>query len=257
MGTDPMLSYERQREMLKHMRLRGAGKVNELAEAIGVSPSTIRRDLREMDELGLVTRVHGGASLPESDNESVLSARAADHEAEKRAIGAAAAELIEDDSTVMITGGTTTQAILPHLQGRSGLTVVTNGLNIALELSRIPGITVVVLGGILRPGELSLLGPLGERTLDEFEISQAFVGAYGIDPVTGLSGASVHEASTDRRLLRGLARIVVVVDSSKFFQRGPVRLASTDQLAVVITDTGAPPASLDVLRELGVEVRAV
>lgn len=252
-----MLSAERHREVLKHMRARGAGRVSELAEAIGVSPSTIRRDLRELDEQGLVTRVHGGASLSETDDESAFAVRLGEHEAEKRRIGAAAAELVEDNSTILITGGTTTQAIIPHLVDRHGLTVVTNGLNIALELSRMPNVAVVVLGGILRPGELSLLGPLGEQTLDEFEISQAFVGAYGIDAVGGLSGASVHEASTDRRLLRGLGRIVVVVDGSKFLQRGPVRLASLDQIAVVITDQGIPSASLAGLRQLPVDVRVV
>lgn len=249
-----MLSSERHRELLRHMRSRGAGNVNDLAVAIGVSPSTIRRDLREMDEQGLLTRVHGGASLPEVDVESAHTTRLGEHEAEKRRIGVAAADLVEDNTTILITGGTTTEAMLPFLSERHGLTVVTNGLNIALQLSRQTGITVVVLGGILRPGELSLLGPLGEQTLEEFDVRQGFVGAYGIDGHVGLSGASVHEASTDRRLLQALGTIVVMVDGSKFLQRGPVRLARINQISTLITDHSAPADQVSALIEAGVDV---
>ena len=116
---------------------------------------------------------------------------------------------------------------------------------------------MVVLGGILRPGELSLLGPLGERTLEEFDVSQAFVGAYGVDSSLGLSGASVHEASTDRRMLSGLSHIVVMVDSSKFHQRGPVRLAKVEQITTLITDSQAPTGEVESLIAAGVDVRLV
>lgn len=252
-----MLSGERQRELLRHMRSRGAGNVNDLAESIGVSPSTIRRDLREMDQLGLLTRVHGGASLPEADVENTLTARLGEHDIEKRRIGVAAADLVEDGTTILITGGTSTEAMIPFLSERNGLTVVTNGLNIALQLSRHPAITVVVLGGILRHGELSLLGPLGEQMLEEFDVQQAFIGAYGVDSKIGLSGASVHEASTDRRLLQDLDSIAVLVDGSKFLQRGPVRLAKVEQITTLITDPSAPDDEVAAFRESGVDVRLV
>lgn len=252
-----MLSSERQRQLLRYMRSRGAGDVNDLAETIGVSASTIRRDLREMDQQGLLTRVHGGASLPEAEVENAFTIRLGEHEGEKRRIGIAAADLVEDDTTILITGGTTTEAMIPFLSGRQGLTVVTNGLNIAQQLSRHNGITVVVLGGILRRGEMSLLGPLGEQTLEEFDVGQGFIGAYGIHSKLGLSGASVHEANTDRRLLNGLNNIVVMVDGSKFHQRGPVRLARVDQISILITDATAPADEVDALIESGVDTRVV
>ena len=252
-----MLSHERQREVLRQMRLRGGGNVRELAAAIGVSPSTIRRDLTEMDEQGLLRRVHGGASLPDNDLEVAHIARELEQSAEKRRIGLAATQLVEDFSTVLITGGTTTEAMLSHLQGREGLTVITNGLNVALQLSRHPEITVVVLGGILRHAEMSLLGGLAEAAVQEFEVDRAFTGTYGLDPTVGLTGASVHEASTDRRLLQCARSIVVLADSSKFARRGPVRLATVDQLSTVITDTDAPASAVAALRDAGVEVRQV
>lgn len=251
----PMLSHERQREVLRHMRSRGGGNVRELAEAIGVSPSTIRRDLKDMDQQGLLTRVHGGASPADNEIEVARIARRLEHAVEKRRIGAAAIDCIRDHSTILITGGTTTEAMLPHLTERQGLTVLTNGLDIALGLSRHAGIAVVVLGGILRPAELSLLGTLAEQALEEFHVDTAFTGTYGIDPEVGLTGASVHEASTDRRLLQGADSIVVLADSRKFAQHGPVRLVTVDQISTLVTDTGAPPGAVRALRQAGVDVR--
>lgn len=251
-----MLIHERQREVLRQVRVRGAGNVNELATVIGVSPSTIRRDLTELDEQGLLRRVHGGASLPD-EGEVAHIAREAAHTEEKRRIGEAAAQLVGNHSTILITGGTTTEAMLAHLHGREGLTVITNGLNVAMELSRQPGITVVVLGGVLRHAELSLLGALAEDAIRDFQVETAFIGAYGIDPVTGLSGASVHEASTDRRLLEGAPTVVALADSSKFGRRGPVRLAALFQISSLITDIGAPADAVAALQEAEVDVRLV
>ncbi|UQX88227.1 DeoR/GlpR family DNA-binding transcription regulator [Jatrophihabitans telluris] len=252
-----MLSHERKREVLRHLRSHGIGQVNELAEAIGVSASTIRRDLKEMDSQGLLTRVHGGASLIENDLEVAHMARQSEHSAQKRRIGEAATSLVKDNSTILITGGTTTEAMLPFLHGRDGLTVLTNGLNVAVQLSRQANITVVVLGGILRHAEMSLLGPLAEHAMEEFRVDTAFTGTYGLDASVGLTGASVHEASTDRKLLEGVGSLVVLADSTKFTQRGPVRLASVEQIDVVITDSGAPSSAVHELRAGGVDVRLV
>jgi DeoR/GlpR family transcriptional regulator of sugar metabolism len=250
-----MLGLERQRLLLQHLRARGSGNVVDLASALGVSPSTVRRDLRDMNDRGLVTRVHGGASVADAEIEAVLAARAAQHSDQKRRIGAAAAVQVPDGATVLITGGTTTEAMLPHLAGREGLTVLTNGLNIALGLSRCPGISTVVLGGVLRHGELSLLGPLTEQALAEFHVDVAYCSAFGIHPSAGLTGADVREAGTDRRLLQGAEHLVVLADASKIGRRGPVRLAGTTRIDRLITDDTAPPEQLEALRSAGVEVQ--
>ena len=215
-------SLERQRRLLAHLRIYGSGNVVELADALGVSPSTVRRDLNEMDDRGLLTRVHGGASSLEGLVEPVLSSRSTTRLAEKRRIGQAAAVLIPDGATILLTGGTTTEAMLPFLAGRK-LTILTNGLNIAYHLTRYPEISVVVLGGVLRHDEMSLLGPIAERALAEFHLDAVFSSVFGIDPETGLSGANVSEADTDRRMLEA-APLTVLADSSKIGRRGPVRL---------------------------------
>ena len=249
-----MLSLDRRRRLLQHLRQNGSGNVTELAGALGVSPSTVRRDLREMDERGLINRVHGGASLLDADLEPVLSSREAEQSEQKRRIGLAAAEFVRPGATVLITGGTTTEAMLPFLAGKQNLTVLTNGLAIAYHLAPYPEITVVVLGGVLRHEEMSLLGPIAEQVLSEFHVDIAFSGAFGIDAVSGLSGTNVTEAGTDRRMLQAADSLVVLVDASKFGRRGPVRLADTKQITTLITDDAAPADALRTLRGAGVQV---
>lgn len=251
-----MLSTERQREVLRQIRVHGAGNVNDLAATIGVSPSTIRRDLTELDEQGLLRRVHGGASVHD-EGEVAHLAREATNVEQKRRIGEAGAELVRNHTTILITGGTTTEAMLGHLQDREGLTVITNGLNVAMQLSRQPGITVVVLGGVLRHAELSLLGTMAEDAMHEFEVDTAFVGCYGIDLAAGLTGAAVDESITDRRLIAGTRSVVALADSSKFSRRGPVRLAGWSQVSTLVTDDGAPVDAVAALLESEVDVRVV
>ncbi|SHF55057.1 transcriptional regulator, DeoR family [Jatrophihabitans endophyticus] len=249
-----MLSLERQRRLLQHVRTHGSGNVLDLAEELGVSASTVRRDLREMDERGLLTRVHGGASVLDTDVEPVLSSRSAERSEQKRRLGEAAAERVPDGATVLITGGTTTETMLPFLAGRERLTVLTNGLNIAYQLARYPEISVVVLGGVLRHDEMSLLGPIAEHVLAEFHVDLAFSSAFGVDPEHGISGANVTEAGTDRRMLQSADKLVVLADSSKFGRRGPVRSARVDQISCLVTDGDAPAPALQAFRAQGVEV---
>jgi DeoR/GlpR family transcriptional regulator of sugar metabolism len=249
-----VLGLERQRRLLQLVRANGSGNVSQLAVALGVSPSTVRRDLRDMNDKGLLTRVHGGASVRESVTEPVLSSRAAEHSEQKLRIGRAAAARVPDAGTVLITGGTTTESMLPFLAGREGLTVLTNGLNIAYHLARYSEISVVVLGGVLRHEEMSLLGPIAEHVLAEFHVDVAFTSAFGISAEAGLSGANVTEAGTDRRMLQAADSLVVLADASKFARRGPVRLVGVDQIDTLITDDGAPAPALTELRRRGVDV---
>lgn len=252
-----MLTHQRQGELLRHLRLRGGGSVAELAAAVGVSASTIRRDLDELGSQGLLTRVHGGAKPNGGDVEVAPVARQSEHAEQKRRIGEAAAELVEDHSTILITGGTTTEALLPHLSRRAGLTVLTNSLTVAMRLSRTISITVVVLGGVLRHAEMSLLGSLAERAINEFHVDRGFMGTYGLDAELGLSGAAVHETNTDRVLMDAVPELVVLADSSKFGQIGPVRMAPVERIGTLVTDVGAPEPAVSRLVAAGVDVRVV
>jgi DeoR/GlpR family transcriptional regulator of sugar metabolism len=229
--------------------------VNEMARLLGVSTSTVRRDLNELQERGLIERIHGGAAHVSDDVEPLRPLREVAFADEKRRIGQAAAELIADHSTVLILGGTTTEAMLPYLGSVRGLTVLTNSLPIVNRLSQYGEIAVVVLGGLLRREEMSLLGHLTIAGLDEFGIDQVFSGAFGIDPEIGVTGTNLSETQTDRSLASSALELIMIADHSKLAQRGPARLVPTSAISTLITDDGADPAVLERFRDAGVTVR--
>lgn len=250
------LSAARRAEVLRWAQTRGVVQVNELARSMRVSPSTIRRDLSLMEEEGLLRRVHGGAIVDGDDVEPRRQDRAVARSGEKQRIAAAAGALIDHGSTILISGGTTTEAMLPVIAARHELTVVTNSLDIAVTLAGADGVQVVVLGGYLRRGEHSLLGHLTRRALDDLIVDRMFTGAFGLDE-DGVTGANVAEAETDRHLMAAARQLVVMADSSKFGRRGPVRLAATGRISTLITDAGAPEEQLRPWRQAGVEVLVV
>ncbi|QKJ18269.1 DeoR/GlpR family DNA-binding transcription regulator [Microbacterium hominis] len=252
--TEPLLGPKRQRELLNYIRTYGAGSVNEMARLLGVSASTVRRDLNELQERGLIERVHGGAAQVSDDVEPLRPLREVSYAEEKRRIGAAAARHVGDNSTVLITGGTTTEAMLPHLGAVRGLTVLTNSLPVVNRLSQYPDLGIVVLGGLLRREEMSLLGHLTIAGLDEFGIDQVFTGAFGIDPDTGLTGTNLSETQTDRSLSSSARELIVLADHGKLGQRGPARLAPTSAITTLITDDAADEDLVARFRTAGVNV---
>ena len=247
------LSASRRAEILEAVQSYGVAHVSELARSFGVSASTIRRDLSRMQRFGLLKRVHGGAMVEIADGEEPLRPdRAVVHAAEKARIAAAAARLVEDGSTILISGGTTTEAFVPCLASRRALTIVTNSINITVALADSP-FEVAVLAGYLRHGEMSLLGEMTRRSLENLIIDVAFISAFGLDR-DGVTGANIAEADTDRFLVNASPRLVVLADSTKFGRRGPVRIAPASTIATIITDTGAPAEEIRELRASGVEV---
>ncbi len=249
-----MLSIDRRRDILRLLEATGSASVTHLSKVLGASISTVRRDLDELAVSGDVVRVRGGAVRGASDPERVRSERELTLADEKSRIGAAAATLVAPSSTIFISGGTTTERLIPHLRAIDSLTVVTNAVNIAYLLADLPAVEVVVLGGYLRHSEHSLLGGMAEQAVALFHFDQAFYGCYGIDPETGISGASLQESSMDRRVIAVADHLVVLADATKFAQRGPVRLASADQISTFVTEATAPPDALARLEEHGVTV---
>jgi len=249
-----VLGQTRQNELLTYLRTNKTGHVAELSQVLGASESTIRRDLDELQERGFVERVHGGASITESGIEAALPARARTATEQKRRIGQAAAALIDDGSTVLISGGTTTEAVLPYLGGFQSLTVVTNGVQLAAGCAEYPDIQVLVLGGELRRASMSLLGGQVAEALSQLQVDRVLMGAFGVDPVAGITGANLLETQTDRAIVAAAKDVVVLADSSKFFQRGPVRIADTTEITTLVTDREAPPEVLSAFSAVGVEV---
>jgi DeoR/GlpR family transcriptional regulator of sugar metabolism len=253
-ATKRVLGQTRQRELLHYLRANRVGHVTELSELLGASPSTIRRDLDQLQDQGLVARVHGGATIPEIGTEPAPPIRATTHAQEKHRIGDKASSLIAEGDTILISGGTTTEAMLGFLGEFSHLTVVTNGITIAAHLAQFPAIDVMVLGGLLRRDEMSLLGHITVQTLAEFQIDKVFMGAFGIDAAQGLSGANLVETQTDRAVISSAPQLIVLADSSKLGQRGPVKLAPITAVSTLITDASADAVEVKRIRQQGVEV---
>ncbi len=249
-----MLSQHRQKLILDYLRTHHSAQVHQLGGILEASLSTVRRDLNELELAGSVRRVHGGVIILEDAEESPLQTRSAAHAEAKARIGAAAAALVENGETIIITGGTTTEMMLPHLDSKENVTVVTNALSIACKLVTSPNISVIVLGGWLRHSESSLLGHLTVQALREIHAHKIFQGTFGIDATLGLTGAYVQEVDTDRQLIAAARQLVVLADCSKFNQTGPVRVAQVEAIDTVVTDTQATPAQVAALRERGVAV---
>ena len=187
-----MLTVERQRGILQYLEVNRWANIMRLAEELGVSPSTIRRDLNELAASGELRRVRGGAVNGNAESiERVASERMFAFAEEKARIATAAAKLVPSSSTIFISGGTTTERLIPLLGEIESLVVITNAVNIAHRLGLLTNVETIVLGGSLRHSELTLLGGVTERAVRQHHVDVAFYGCFGIDPESGLSAASM------------------------------------------------------------------
>ncbi len=199
-----MLSAQRQKLILEYLTTRKLAHVVELSSAFDVSQAAVRRDLVQMENKGIIRRIHGGALLIEDKAELPLSQRSDQQAEHKRRIGEAAAKLVQDGETSIITSGTTTEAMVPFLASKTNLTVITNAINVAYQLTRYSHIAVIILGGWLRHSECSMLGHLTEQALHDLQAHKIFHGIFGIDTEHGLTGTHLQEVQTDRHIIRRL-----------------------------------------------------
>lgn len=199
----------------------GTSRVEALAEALGVSESTVRRDLATLGNEGRLTRTYGGATAETSFHERALAERMRVQMPAKLAIGRRAAELVPDEGTIFVDAGSTTAQLAEHLLGRSGLTVLTRGLEIALLLAGSPGLDVVVLGGSVTTKSHGLVGPLSTLALERFMVDVAFLGVDAVDPTDGVGEATALEAQVKEVACRRARRTVVLADATKL-ERGAV-----------------------------------
>lgn len=232
--------------------------VVELADSFGVSQATMRRDLQILDEQRLVTRIHGGVLAQEVSYELPVRYRDAHHKEQKRRIAAEAVRRIPDGPiAVGLTGGTTTSEVARLLMDRTGLTVITNALNIAFELAVSPRVKLVVTGGVSRPQSYELVGPWAEYTLRGLNVGIAVVGTDGISADGGLTTHDEVEAQTNAALIGRAKRTIVVADGSKVGRVLLARIVGLDDVDELITDDSADAAALDTMRAAGVEITLV
>jgi DeoR family transcriptional regulator of aga operon len=252
-----MRQSERLSRIVEHLSANGSVGVGELADELGVSAATVRRDLGMLQEQRLLARTHGGAVAHSVLFELPLRYRSARRQGEKARIAAAAAERVPDGLAIGMTGGTTTTEAARALSDRRRLTVVTNSLNIAAELAVRPNLKLVVTGGVARPESYELVGPLAEASLSALYLDIVFVGVDGIEVSAGLTTHHEVEAHTNRALIGRARQVIVLADSSKIGQVAFARICDLTAVDEVITDAGADPQAVTALREAGAVVTLV
>jgi DeoR family transcriptional regulator, aga operon transcriptional repressor len=250
-----MRQSDRLDAILTRLSENGSVGVTGLAQDLGVSMATIRRDLELLESQRLLSRTHGGAVSHGVLYELPLRYRAGRHEEEKHRIAEAAVARLGDARVVGLTGGTTTTEVARRISGRP-LTVVTNALNIAAELAVRPNLKLVVTGGVARPESYELVGPLADSTLDELNIDVVFVGVDGAS-AAGMTTHHEVEAHTNRRMIERAHRVVVVCDASKIGRSALAVICHPRDVDELITDGSADGTPLEDLRAAGVDVITV
>ncbi len=256
-GQPRLLVEERRRKILDLVEKQARVTVEELVSRFGVSAVTVRGDLDALSQSGAVIRSHGGALKRVGALQDVpINVKETLHHGEKVRIGHAAAQLIRDNEIVMLDSGTTTAEVARHIKflKLKALTVITNALNIAMELANLPHLRVIMIGGILRQMSYSLVGPHAEHTLKGLNADRLFLGVDSLDPEIGLTTPDVLEAQLNAMMIRVAREVVVVADSSKFARRNLSLIAPLDSVHKIITDDGLAPAMVAALRARGLEV---
>ena len=244
---------QRRSRLIDFVRVRGFASLDDLVRELGVSESTIRRDLDALEEQGTAKRTHGGvlyagghARLPEFDE------RQPAHWAAKRAIAAAAAERIDDGETVLLDGGTTTYEVARLLVGRS-IQVVTNSLPVANLFASESRADLVLLGGYVSPRTGVCLGPYANELLGRLHVTTTVLSAAGIT-AEGLYNAHLLLAETEQAMLRAAGQVFVVADSSKFGRKSLTLVSGLSSINVFVSDDGLSPAWRDAIAKAGAEV---
>src|SRR5437773_11720908 len=251
-----MLAAERRRLIAESIRSKGVVSVAEMADALGTTEITLRRDLRSMAHEGLLVRTHGGAVLPAAlGHEPSYTEKAQQAAEEKAAIARLAFSMVRPGDSVLLGPGTTTLALARLLVNSPELTVVTNSLLVAQALMEAPRVEVILTGGALRRSIHALVGPAAEESVRALRASQTFISGNGFSAERGLSTPSPLVAATDRALASAAQQVVVLADHTKIGQETMCQTVPAARIHTLITDSRADPNELAAIRETGVEVR--
>lgn len=246
---------DRSTEILELLTREGKIEVAQLSQLLGVSQVTIRKDLDELEERGLIRREHGVAVLRNGDD---LSARLAYHYAEKQRIAARAAELVRDGETLMIENGSCCALLADALcRTRKDLTILTNSAFIASYIRGYQTAQVVLLGGIYQPEAQVMVGPMVRQCAENFWVDKFFIGVDGWSERMGFTNRDQLRAQAVRDMAHQAERVIVLTESEKFSASGTVPLNLKDSIQMVITDASLEESASDRLHSRGIQVLRV
>jgi DeoR/GlpR family transcriptional regulator of sugar metabolism len=236
-----MLPVQRQDRILAEIERAGGARITQLAELLGVSEMTVRRDLDVLARRGAVRKVYGGATVhPRStSDEPGFEAKSHREPAAKDLIGAAAATLIQPGATIAVSAGTTTYAAAMHLALIKNLTVVTNSVRVAdyLHTHADKSQTVLLTGGLRTPSD-ALVGPIAVHTISGLHVDALLLGVHGMDPVAGFTTPNLMEADMNRAMVAAAGQLIVLADHTKWGVVGLSAMAQFADASVLVSDEG-------------------
>jgi DeoR family transcriptional regulator of aga operon len=247
--------------IIKFLLRTGTASIEEILAVVGSSAPSIRRDLVRLENRGLIRRTHGGATLVEPllyepfRYDSSFLAREQRSAGEKRRIGLAAAELILANETVGLTAGTTTTHIGRSLRHRDKIQVITNAINIGMELCNQPGIRTYLTGGVVPwAWSFSLTGNAALNFLNDVYMNKVFLSVTGLDAERGATTLETDEALVYRKMLKQSEQVIVTADSSKIGKVSPAFICPANEFQILITDTGASDEAVAPFEKQGIRV---
>lgn len=260
-GDDLATSRKRSERMLAVLALLEPGETVPLARLtadLGVSPATVRRDLADLEEQGLLVRTHGGARAAEKRDEVPVRLRDTRFREAKQSIARRVATLVPTGPySVALSGGTTTAEVAKVLATRPDLAIVTNALTTAVQLVSRPNLKVIITGGVLRSSSYEAVGVIAENTFNAINVGTAVLGTDGISAAGGATTHDETEARTNHAMVAHAQRVIVAADGSKVGRVTLAKMADLGEVHVLVTDSTADPDELDRIRAAGVEVVVV
>lgn len=226
----------RHRVILELARHTGNVSVDALADQLGVTPQTIRKDLNVLARRSMLARVHGGAVITSGVDNLGYDERRHIAAGSKDAIGAAAAALVPNGASLFINIGSTTEAIARHLTGHRDLMVITNNLNVVDILAGSPSIEVIAAGGKVRPGDRAVVGALAMDFIRNFRVDYALIGASAIEPDGTFLDFDVDEVRVSQTIIRHARQVILSLDSSKLGRPAPAKIGDLADIDFLVTD---------------------
>ena len=249
---------QRQRFIIEQIEGKGSVNVIELAETLDVSEMTIRRDLNDLEKTGIVRRIHGGAvSARGRGYEPPLALRSAENRATKQLLGKYASEMVVEGDSIALDVGTTIFEVATNLREISNITVVTPSIPIANLFYDRPNIRLILPGGIVRPGETSMIGDLARRNLEILYVDRLFLGVGAIDAHVGLTEYNMDDAAVKQTMINNAKEVILVADASKFQKIAFAFVAPFNVVHHLITNEEPPEELMSSLKNCGVTVHIV
>jgi DeoR family transcriptional regulator, myo-inositol catabolism operon repressor len=227
----------------------------ELCEKFNVSLNTIRRDIEELEDRGVITKVYGGIVLNADSNVVPLSTRSTAHKQAKETICKLASNLLTPGSTIYIDSGTTTVPLLKYITPDMNITVISNSLNIYNEATKYPALNIISLGGLLSFNTNSFVGISTIKHLEDYKIHQAFMSATAVSILSGATNNSYHESEIKKAVIKHSTQTVLLADSSKLSNQASLSFCPLEQVDALVTEVKPPEKFVAYLNQANIDLR--